>query len=490
MEEWTTIRYLHAQGKSIREIASELGVARNTVRAAIRSTRAPHYERPTRPNPKLVPFAEVIDHMVFEQDFIGSRIIRELEARGYAGGPTAVYSYLKTLRTSRPDRRITERFETAPGQQAQFDWSPYTIILGEASVRVIVFSLTLAHSRRKFFWPSLDERASSIYEALQLGLAHFGGVPQEVLIDNAAALVTNATPNHFRWNDHFLELCGHYGMQPIACQPARPQTKGKVERPFSHLEEQLIKGNSWTDLAAFEAALCRFAAELDERVHGTTRERPIDRFATEQALLRPLPAHCFVGTYQALRIVSWDCLVSFGGTRYSVPWRHAGSRVFVRARQGREVLITSQAGEEIAQHLIPATKGTTVIEQGHYAGLRRGLPTTKRRVIEVFLERFPDHAWFVEGLYAHLPVAGAAPLRAILGLIELYPADALLAAFAAARQYGAYTPTFLRGVLDRPDALPVRPLDGPQQQRMPVPSPVPTIQGDLAPYQRILEAAR
>ncbi|GAC1646142.1 MAG: IS21 family transposase [Chloroflexota bacterium] len=485
VEEWTTIRYLRAQGKSIRAIATELGVARNTVHAAVRSMRAPRYERPTRPNPKLVPFTEAIEHMVFEQDFIGSRIIRELEVRGYTGGSTAVYTYLKTLHASRPDRRITERFETAPGQQAQFDWSPYTVTLGEASVRVIVFCLTLAYSRRKFFWPSLDERASSIYEAVQLGLTHFGGVPQELLIDNAGALVTNANPNHFRWNDHFLELCGHFGIQPIACQPARPQTKGKVERPFFYLEEHLIKGNSWTDLAAFEAALSRVAVELDERVHGTTQERPIDRFVVEQPHLHPLPVHGFVGTYQAFRTVSWDCLVSFAGTRYSVPWRHAGSRVWVRARQGREVRITSQAGEEIARHLMPALKGTTVIEQDHYTGLRRGLPTTKRRVIEVFLERFPDHRWFVEAVYTQFPAASAAPLRAILGLMELYPRDALLAAFAAARQYQAYSHTFLRGVLDRPDPLLLS-----EAHSMPLPAAVPTIHGDLAPYQRILEAGR
>lgn len=486
MEEWTTIRYLHTQGKSIRAIAVELGVARNTVRAALRTDRAPRYQRPTRANPKLAPFTTTIEHMVFEQDFIGSRIIRELEARGYQGGSTAVYTYLKTLRASRPDRRITARFETAPGQQGQFDWSPYTVALGGQLVRVIVFCLTLAYSRRKFYWPSLDETASSIYEALQLGFDHFGGVPKELLIDNAGSLVTNANPTHFRWNEHFLELCGHYGLKPVACQPARPQTKGKVERPFFYLEEQVIKGNSWTDLAAFEAALLRLSAELDERVHGTTKERPIARFAAEAPVLLPLPGHRFVGTYQAVRTVSWDCLVSFGGTRYSVPWQHAGSRVWVRSRQGREVHITSQAGEEIARHLVPPTKGSTVIDQTHYAGLRTGLPTTKRRVIEVFLEHFPDHGWFVEGLYTQFPGAGAAPLRAILGLIPLYPREALLAAFAAAQQYQAYTPTFLRGVLNRSDALapglPEEPGDRP-------PGPT-TIRGELGPYQQILEAAR
>lgn len=485
VEEWTTIRYLHAQGKGVRAIAKELGVARNTVRAALRRDLAPRYERSPRPNPKLVPFHDAIEQMYFEQDFIGSRILRELRARGYTGGQSALYVHLRSLAASRPDRRITERFETEPGQQGQFDWSPYRISLGDAIVPVVVFCLTLAYSRRKRFWPSLTETQDAIYEAIEVGLGHFGGVPKELLIDNAGSLVTSAHPARFHWNRHFLELCGHYAIKPVACQPGRPQTKGKVERPFFHLEEQLIKGNRWTDLDAFTAALVRFGEELDHTVHGTTQERPSDRFGREQAALTPLPGRSFLGSYQELRTVSWDCLISYGGTRYSVPWSYAGTRVWVRASQGARIVITSAGGEEIARHAIPATKGITVLDQAHYAGLRTGLPTTKRRVIEVFLAQFPDHGWFVEGLYERLPQSGAAPLRTILGLVELYPRDALLAALAAARSHGSYSPTFIRGVLEAGGPSPAAP-----PGLLAVPAPPPSITGDLAVYQRILEAAR
>jgi len=90
VEEWTTLRWLHAQGKSIRTIAKELGVARNTVRAAVRMEQAPHYQRPHRTNPKLIAFAAEIEQMVFVQRFNGSRILRQLRARGYTGCNTAL----------------------------------------------------------------------------------------------------------------------------------------------------------------------------------------------------------------------------------------------------------------------------------------------------------------------------------------------------------------------------------------------------------------
>ena len=221
--------------------------------------------------------------------------------------------------------RAIERFETPPGQQGQFDWSGYTITLGEQTVKLTMFCLTLAFSRRKFYWPSLDATQASVFEALEAALRHFGGAPKEVLVDNARALVLEAHPDQPVWNPHFLELCGHYCLQPRACEPGRPQTKGKVERPFYYLEQQFIKGNTWADWDALTSALAAFTAEdLDPRPHGTTGEPPIERFAREQAHLTPLPPVPFIGTHELMRKVSWDCLVPYEGSRYSVPWPYAG----------------------------------------------------------------------------------------------------------------------------------------------------------------------
>ena len=130
-------------------------------------------------------------------------------------------------------------------------------------------------------------------------------------------------PARFAWNIRFLELCGDYRVEPVACAPGRPRTKGKVERPFFYLEQHLLKGGAWADLDAFADDLLRFSAACDALVHGTTGERPIDWFERARDLLTPLPTRPFIGTHEAVRKVSWDCLVSFGGSRYSVPWSDA-----------------------------------------------------------------------------------------------------------------------------------------------------------------------
>lgn len=175
MEAWTTIRYMHAQGTSIRAICRELGVSRKAVRHALRREDAPKYERPPKPNPKLVPFEAQIRTWYFGEKLIGSRIVRELRARGYSGSSSAVYQFLKNLASATVSSKVTERFETPPGQQAQFDWSPYTIELGGELMRVVVFCMVLGYSRRKHYTASLDETQASIYEAVELCLRHFGG---------------------------------------------------------------------------------------------------------------------------------------------------------------------------------------------------------------------------------------------------------------------------------------------------------------------------
>jgi transposase len=497
VEGWTTIRYLHAQGKSIRAIAKELSVARNTVRAALRDERPPRYERPKRSNPQIEPFVDQIKQMFFEKKFIGSRIRRELEPLGYKGGPTALYAYLRELKADQIDSRVTVRFETAPAQQGQFDWSPYTVIIGGRTIKVTVFCLTLAFSRRKFYSPSLNETQGSIFEGLEAGLHYYGGSPKQLLVDNPRAFVFDANPATFRWNQHFLELCGHYSIEPVACQPARPRTKGKVERPFFYLEQHFIKGREWSSFDDFTKDLLRFAAEeLDRLVHSTTRERPIDRFEQEKGLLTPLPALPFVGTHEQMRKVSWDCLVSFEASRYSVPWQYAGKQVWLRASQGRKLIVRNQSGLQIAMHEIAERKGSTILYPPHYEGIKKGAPKTRVVLEETFLRLFPDHRWFVEGVLIQHRNNGVDHLRAILALAEIYTSEGLLAAFAMAKEYNTYSHHFIRGLLESGGAKhqgskPTWPQPGDNSGPVSAPRQLGLpITADLGVYQRILQAGR
>jgi hypothetical protein len=184
-------------------------------------------------------------------------------------------------------------------------------------------------------------------------------------------------------------------------------------------------------------------------VHGTTRDRPLDRFVAEQPYLTPLPVGRFVSRLDAVRKVSLDCLVSYGGSRYSVPQQYAERQVWVRPVLGTRLEIHAQRGECIATHPLSMAKGSLVIQQEHYAGLRQRTPLTKVIVSAAFLARFPDQQPFLEGVLAAHPTGPALPLRAVLDLAASYPDEALRAAFAAAVQHQCYTLPFLRGVVEQ-----------------------------------------
>ncbi len=491
VEAWTTIRYLHAQGLGVRAITRELSLSRKAVRRALRSEGVPHYQRPPRPNPKLVPFEARIREWYFREHLIGSRILRDLRGAGYSGSASALYTYLRSLRALVPSRKATVRYETAPGQQGQFDWSPYTIELGGEPVKVIVYGLTLGYSRRKHYTASLDETQVSIFEAVEGCLRHFGGAPKELLVDNPKAFVLDANPAHFRWNPQCLELCGHYRLKPRACQPYRAQTKGKVERPFFYLEQQFIKGRRFASFPHFLQELAAFEHDdLDVRIHRTTLERPIDRFAAEASHLTPLPEQRFVGTLALSRKVSWDCLVSFRGTRYSVPAVYAGKLVWLLVSRGTHLLVLDARRAVIAEHAVSASKGTTVIQDEHYAALRRGPARTYVVLAEQFLARFPHHAAFLEGLTAQHKLNPAVHLRGVLELALLYDAASLERAFAVAQEYQTYSQGFIRGLLESGERLTARsaPNEAPPLAGRALPAA--PVQCDLGRYQRLLEVGR
>jgi transposase len=484
VEAWTTIRYLKAQGLGTRKIAKQVGVARNTVKQAVRSERLPKYERPPRPNPKLEPLRDVIREMLTNDHFIGSRILKEIRIMGYDGSQMAFYRFLAKLKAKEGKNKACIRYETSPGQQGQFDWSPYTVPIGGCLTRVIVFRLILGFSRRKRHFASLNEKQASVFEGIEYGLWKFGGTPKELVVDNASVFVVNAHPAYFKWNPRFLELCGHYSMKPIACRVGNPRAKGKVERPFYYLEQHFIKGHSFDSFEHFSKELSRFDDELDSQVHQTTQERPIDRFDWEKDYLTPLPSGRFVSSQELFRHVSWDGLVSFGGNRYSLPPGYAGNDVWMRTSQGTYLEVYGQKGNLIFRHTLSQKKGVTILVEEHYAQLKQRLCRTKAVLEREFLEKFPDERDFLEKLYAQQKLNPVFHLKPILELATIYPREALTRAFALAKEYNTFSCHFIRGLLEKETPQETAPEPGANSLWS---VPAITVKANLSTYQRLME---
>lgn len=445
MEDWVTIRNLHKRGNSIKQITRTLGLSRNTVRRALRSDKVPRYSRPEQISPSLVPFVSYIKQHILVKGLRGSRVLEDIRSKGYTGSKSGFYRYLQKINPSTPGSY--QPYETAPGEQAQFDWSPYTVLIDDVLTKVFVYCYLLGYSRYRVYWVSLSDVQGSVFEALEGGLHQSGGVPGRIQTDNARCFVSNASRKHFKWNKHYLGLCGHYGFEPTRSLPGHPWSKGKVENPFGYLEDHFIADNRFDSFEHLVKELRAFQDRVNQKTHTTTGAKPMDLLEKEKLALMDLPPSTYVGTQEILRKVSSDCLISFQGSKYSVPHFFVGKQVWVRVSKGYYIDIYSSAGAHLARHPMSLGRGTVSMIDQHYKNhqVERG---NWVRLLNSFAQRFPDHLSFAEKLKIQKRINPNYHLTQILDLSNYYSADMMQAAFEQAFHYNFYSYHFIRAFLD------------------------------------------
>ncbi len=243
-EQAVEIRILARQGESIRQISRRTGLSRNTVRRYLRDEAARRYgPRALRPA-KLDPYVDYllgrIEHA--RPDWIPATVLlREIRERGYPGGISQLKAYLAPLKRQAPEPVV--RFETAPGQQLQVDFT--TVRRGRD--RLLAFVATLGYSRSTFVRFMRREDFAAWRDGLLAAFEYFGGVTEEVLLDNAKAVVIERDlygPDLHRWHPGMLDLAEQCGFQLRLCRPYRARTKGKVERRFSAAMAAIRSRNS------------------------------------------------------------------------------------------------------------------------------------------------------------------------------------------------------------------------------------------------------
>lgn len=231
---------------SRRRIAKMLGISRRVVTRVIehheRARDGVVVERAPVDRPSLLdPFTDEIGHLVERYpDITAVRLHEELCCLGFKGGYTIVKERLRAVR-SRPVREPVERFETGPGIQAQMDYSPYDIdFTAEGRRRVNAFSYILGYSRRQYVrFVEAQDFTTTIREHVR-AFTHFGGAATTCLYDSMKVVVKTWDGEQPIYNTRFLAFATHYGFRPWACKRRRPQTKGKIERPFFFRRDQPV----------------------------------------------------------------------------------------------------------------------------------------------------------------------------------------------------------------------------------------------------------
>lgn len=373
------MRELARCGWGAKRIARELGIARNTVRRYLRGGEAA--EQQVRPGARALSDEE---RALALQLFDGPAE-RNAVVVAQLLGERGIEASVRTVQRAVEERRrelhasavATVRFETAPGQQMQIDFGEKRVSIAGQLVRVYLFVAVLGYSRRIFAKALLSERQDDWREGMMLAFKHFGGVPRELLIDNAGALVLgrDRATQTVTYHPALLAFCRDWDIVPRACRPYRARTKGKTESGVKYVKRNAIAGREFISFAALEGHLAAWMADADQRIHGTTHERPAERFERdERDTLRPLPMRPLPARHRRLkRRVATDCLVDVDTIRYSVPHRLVREHVEVLVADA-EVRIY-RGTEVVAVHRRATEPFSKVVDPAHYAGLWRTQPT-------------------------------------------------------------------------------------------------------------------
>lgn len=440
MEDWVTIRNLKTKNPNLgtRSIANMLGISRNTVKKALASDELPLYNRGEKKiNEHIVPFVSFIKESFLKKDLKASRILKDIKSKGYQGSQYALYAYIREiLKPIKEDATKSSpnafmRYETAPGEQLQYDWSPYVVSIGGASIKINVHLSILGFSRYKFYDVSLHVTSSDVYTALEESFIYFGGVCDRIQVDNATCFITNASKDNLVWNSRFLHLCGFYGIKPTRSIPAHPWSKGKVENPFSYLETHFITGNEFISFEDLRTRLKQFQDGHNLEIHGTTKQVAKVLYEKEELVsLKPLPTNPitgeikrYIGFKEEFRKVTSDCLISYKGSKYSIPHYFAGKEVWIRTLYSTTLQIYSSKNKLIATHTMSLSKGEVIINKEHFQGYRTAQFDSVAASINRLTKRFGNYTnihKFIENIKVQRRINPASHLYRIANLFEYY----------------------------------------------------------------------
>ena len=364
MEDWALIRRLVADGMPQRQVARNLGIARETVAAAVRSDRPPKYERPAQPT-SFTPFEARVRALLAEHPSMPATVIAErLEWSG------SITWFRDNIRRLRPEHRPVDpadRLSWTAGDAAQCDlWFPPRKIPLEDGTMVLLPVLVIVAAHSRFVTARMIPTRKT--EDLLLGhwelIQQLGAVPRRLIWDNESGIGQRG-----RLAQGVASFAGTLATKVVQLKPYDPESKGIVERRNGWLETSFMPGRTVSSPSDFNAQLQEWLEKANGRVVRTIKARPIDLIGHDRARMLPLPPIPLqLGWRERVRL-GRDYYVRLDASDYSVDPAAIGRIVDIAADLDR--VRVRLDGRLVADHARVWARGSTITDPAHVEAAKR-----------------------------------------------------------------------------------------------------------------------
>lgn len=374
MENWAEIRRLHrSENIPIKEIARLLGVARNTVRAALASDRPPKYERGARGS--LVDAVEIdVRKLLVQFPRMPATVIAD--RIGWDHSITTLKDRIRQIRPEYAGVDPADRIIYRPGEIMQCDlWFPEPRIpVGHSQLLMLpVLVMTLGFSRFHSARMIPSRQAGDLLAGMWSVLSALGAVPKTLIWDRESAIGGTGTVT--------VPAAGFAGTLGTRIQlaPARdPEFKGLVERNNGFLETSFLPGRSFSSPTDFNTQLDEWLLRANNRVIRSTGQRPVDALEADLAVMSGLPPMAPVTGLRTRVRLARDYYVRVDSVDYSVDPRAIGRFIDVHATEAMVTMTCN--GDPVGAHQRCWAKRVTVTDPAHVAvakTLRAGFAADK-----------------------------------------------------------------------------------------------------------------